>query len=228
MGISNTNKAVCDICGEVRYSEHKQIDFLKELKEDGWRGSISKIMCDNCASGRRKAGAKYRSNGQKGKEKPVNSAQLIGNLTKDPELKHSGENKIAVCRFTVAVNDRRKNPKTKQWEDNPSFIPVVTFGRQAENCSKYLAKGRKVGVNGKIQTGSYINKDGNKVYTTEIIANNVEFLGGGPQNHGQTAPDGEQDAAAKEQPEAPVPPVPPVDEQYMEGFFPLEDEDIPF
>ena len=109
----------------------------------------------------------------------MNSVVLIGNLTRDPELRYStGASQTAICRFTVAVNDRRRNPQTQEWEDNASFIPIVVFGKTAENCEKYLAKGRKVAVNGRIQTGSYVNKDGNKVYTTEVIASNVEFLGG--------------------------------------------------
>ena len=106
----------------------------------------------------------------------VNTVILIGNLTKDPETRYStGQNQTAVCRFTIAVNDRRKN-QNGEWEDNPSFIPIVVFGKKAENCDKYIGKGSKVAVNGKIETGSYVNKDGQKVYTTDVIANEVEFL----------------------------------------------------
>ena len=109
----------------------------------------------------------------------MNSVVLIGNLTRDPELRYStGANQTAICRFTIAVNDRRRNPQTQEWEDNASFIPIVVFGKQAENCDRYLSKGRKAAVSGRIQTGSYVNKEGVKVYTTEVIANNVEFLGG--------------------------------------------------
>ena len=104
----------------------------------------------------------------------MNSVILIGNLTRDPELRYStGMNQTAICRFTVAVNDGYGD------KQRTSFIPVVVFGKQAENCDRYLAKGRKVAVNGRIQTGSYTNKEGAKVYTTDVIANNVEFLGGG-------------------------------------------------
>ena len=116
----------------------------------------------------------------------MNSVVLIGNLARDPELRYStGMNQTAICRFTIAVNDRRRNQQTGEWEDNASFIPIVVFGKQAENCDKYLSKGRKAAVSGRIQTGSYVNKDGNKVYTTEVIANNVEFLGGGNPSSGQ-------------------------------------------
>ena len=106
----------------------------------------------------------------------MNQVMLIGNLTKDPEVRYStGQNQTAICRFTVAVNDRRKN-QNGEWEDNPSFIPIVVFGKKAENCDKYLGKGSKVGITGKIETGSYVNKDGQTIYTTDVIANEVEFL----------------------------------------------------
>lgn len=107
----------------------------------------------------------------------MNKVVIIGNLTKDPEVRYTtGENPTAVCRFTVAVNEKRKNPQTKEWEDTPSFIPVTVFGKQGENCDRYLSKGSKAAVEGRIQTGSYTNKEGQKVYTTEVVAINVEFL----------------------------------------------------
>lgn len=105
----------------------------------------------------------------------MNHVILIGNLTKDPELRYT-QSQTAVCRFTVAVNDRAKNPNSGEWEDTPSFIPVIVWGRLAENCDKFLSKGRKVAVNGRIKTGSYTNKEGRKVYTTDVVASNVEFL----------------------------------------------------
>ena len=103
----------------------------------------------------------------------MNVAIIIGNLCKDPDLRYStGEDRKAVCRFTVAVNTGYgDNQRT-------SFLPVVCFGKQAENCDKFLRKGSKVSVRGLIQTGSYTNKEGQKVYTTEIVADNfgIEFL----------------------------------------------------
>lgn len=112
----------------------------------------------------------------------MNSVILIGNLTKDPELRYSsGQNQTAICRFSVAVNDGYgDNQRT-------SFIPIVVFGKRAENCEKYLSKGSKAGVKGRIQTGSYVNKNGQKVYTTEVVAEDVEFLShnqGGNRNDG--------------------------------------------
>ena len=164
----------------------------------------------------------------------MNSVILIGNLTRDPELRYStGANQTAICRFTVAVNDRRRNPQTQEWEDNPSFIPIVVFGKQAENCDRYLAKGRKVAVNGKIQTGSY-EKDGRTVYTTEVIANNVEFLGG---QQGQGGGYGQQGFGQQQGgfvPQQPAPQQAPQGGQPTEigapgdGFTSLQDDDIPF
>ena len=179
----------------------------------------------------------------------MNSVILIGNLTRDPELRYAtGGSQTAVCRFTVAVNERRRNPQTQEWEDNPSFIPVVVFGKQAENCDRYLAKGRKVAVQGRIQTGSYTNKEGNKVYTTDVIANNVEFLsprneggqgsygqnqggfgqGGYGQGRGQSGgfpqDDGFGQGGGFQQGQS----APQQDQSIPEGFQALQDDDIPF
>ena len=121
----------------------------------------------------------------------MNKVVIIGNLTKDPETRYTtGENPTAICRFTVAVNEKRKNPQTKDWEDSPSFIPVTVFGKQGENCDKYLSKGSKAAVEGRIQTGSYTNKEGQKVFTTEVVASNVEFLSSRSESASETAPNG--------------------------------------
>lgn len=112
----------------------------------------------------------------------MNNVVLIGNLARDPELRYTtGGNQTAVCRFTIAVNDGFGD------RQRTSFIPIVVFGKSGENCEKYLRKGSKVCVNGRIQTGSY-EKDGRTVYTTDVIANNyggVEFLTSGQQSGGQ-------------------------------------------
>lgn len=102
----------------------------------------------------------------------MNSVLLIGRLTRDPEVRYTtGQNQTAVARFGIAVTDGYgENERT-------SFINIVVFGRQAENCEKYLEKGRQVGITGRIQTGSY-EKDGRTVYTTDVVANRIEFLGG--------------------------------------------------
>ena len=99
----------------------------------------------------------------------MNNVVLIGRLTKDPELAYGGQNSdIAVCRFTLAV-DRPTQDKAAD------FIRIVVFRKQAETAHQYLAKGRQCAVEGRIQTGSYTNKDGQKVYTTDVIVEQVEF-----------------------------------------------------
>lgn len=101
----------------------------------------------------------------------MNSAILIGNLTKDVELRYStNENKTAVARFTLAVNEGYGE------RQETSFIPIVVFGKDAENCEKYLKKGSQCAVRGRIKTGSYEGKNGT-VYTTDVIAEKVKFLG---------------------------------------------------
>jgi len=103
----------------------------------------------------------------------MNLAVMIGYLTRDPETRVT-ESQLSITRFSVAIS----RGKDKNGEDRGADFPnVVVFGKQAENCERYLQKGSQVGVQGHIQTGSYTNKDGNKVYTTEVIADRVEFLG---------------------------------------------------
>ena len=80
---------------------------------------------------------------------------------------------MAICRFTLAVD----RPRSKDGEQTADFIRITVWDRQAESCGRYLSKGRQVAINGRIQTGSYTNRDGQKVYTTDVVANNVEFLG---------------------------------------------------
>ena len=100
----------------------------------------------------------------------MNNVVLIGRLTKDPELAYGGQNSdIAVCRFTLAV-DRPTQDKAAD------FIRIVAFRKQAENAKQYLAKGRQCAVEGRIQTGSYKDREGKTVYTTDVVANRVEFL----------------------------------------------------
>ena len=100
----------------------------------------------------------------------MNAVQLVGRLTKDPEIKYT-EGQMAVARFTVAID---RPPRDGQKEAD--FPNVVVFGKQAENCGKYTAKGKLIGIEGRIQTGSYTNKNGDKVYTTDVVANRVEFI----------------------------------------------------
>ena len=100
----------------------------------------------------------------------MNSVILVGRLTKDPELRYTAANQTAVSTFTLAVD----RPFSKEKEAD--FIRIVVYGKSAENCKTYLAKGSTAGIQGRIQTGSYETKDGEKRFTTDVIAERVEFL----------------------------------------------------
>ena len=103
----------------------------------------------------------------------MNKVILMGRLTRDPEVRYSqGENAMAVARYALAV-DRKYNRNND--EQSADFINCVTFGRNGEFAEKYLRKGTKIVVTGRIQTGSYTNKDGVKVYTTDVVVEEQEF-----------------------------------------------------
>ena len=104
----------------------------------------------------------------------MNKVILMGRLTRDPEVRYSqGENALAIARYTLAVDRRfRRNNDGEQTAD---FIGCVAFGRSAEFAEKYFRQGLKIAVTGRIQTGSYINKDGKRVYTTDVVVENQEF-----------------------------------------------------
>lgn len=101
----------------------------------------------------------------------MNSVQLMGRLTKDPEVRYTSS-QMAVATFTVAVD----RPKKAEGEQSADFPRITVFGRQAENCEEYLSKGNRAIIEGRIQTGSYKNKNGDTVYTTDVVANRVEFI----------------------------------------------------
>lgn len=102
----------------------------------------------------------------------MNKAILMGRLTRDPEVRYSqGENPTAVARYSLAVERRFK----KEGEADADFINIVAFGKAGEFAEKYFRKGMKVAITGRIQTGSYTNKEGQKVYTTDVIAEEQEF-----------------------------------------------------
>ena len=104
----------------------------------------------------------------------MNKVQLVGRLTRDPEIRYSqGENATATARFSVAVNRRFKNSEGNYDAD---FINCVAFGKSAEFVEKYFKKGMAIGLTGRIQTGSYTNKDGQKVYTTDVVVEETEFV----------------------------------------------------
>ena len=126
----------------------------------------------------------------------MNTVQLIGRLTKDIELRYAKEN-MAVARFTLAVNRFKRDA-------GADFISCIAFGKTAELMDKYVGKGSQIGIVGRIQTGSF-EKDGKKVYTTDVIADQVEFLGKKESNEESQ-----------------------VVSQIPEGFAQLTDDDIPF
>ena len=118
----------------------------------------------------------------------MNKVVLVGRLTRDPEVRYSqGDNATAVSRYTLAVDRRFR----RDGEPTADFIPCVIFGRSAEFAEKYFHQGMRVSISGRIQTGSYTNKDGVKVYTTEVIVEEQEFAeskNAGGNNGGYSAP----------------------------------------
>ncbi len=105
----------------------------------------------------------------------MNKVILMGRLTRDPEIRYSqGEQSTAVARYTLAV-DRRFTRNNSPDQPTADFIGCVAFGRSAEFAEKYFRKGLKIVVTGRIQTGSYINRDGQKVYTTDVVVEDQEF-----------------------------------------------------
>lgn len=102
----------------------------------------------------------------------MNSVHLIGRLTRDPELRYTAGTQTAVAAFALAIDRYAKQGEEKKAD----FPNIIVFGKTAENCEKYLKKGMLAGVEGRLQTGSYKNKNGETVYTTDVIADKVEFL----------------------------------------------------
>ena len=101
----------------------------------------------------------------------MNSVQLVGRFTRDPEIRYA-DSGTSIARFTLAVDRAYK----REDGDNADFIGCIAFGKTAEFVERYFGKGQRIGLIGRIQTGSYVNKDGNKVYTTDVVADRVEFV----------------------------------------------------
>lgn len=144
----------------------------------------------------------------------MNRVDLIGRTTKDIEISYTRETQIAVGRFTLAVNRRKK-------EDGADFISCKVWGRTAENMSQYVKKGHKVGISGRIETGSYKNRDGFTVYTTEVVVEDFDLL----------EPKHEQSTPASQ----PAPPAQPAEQsphqQSLDDLpdsFEQADDDLPF
>ena len=147
----------------------------------------------------------------------MNSVILIGRLARDPELSYTPNTQNAKCIFTIAVDRPRRNGE----DQGADFIRITVWGTQGENCDRYLSKGRQVAIAGRIQTGSYKNRDGQTVYTTDVVAERVEFLGG----NNQQAPARTEEPAP--QPE-PAPQQTQLDMDDLPDTFSAAEDDIPF
>ena len=145
----------------------------------------------------------------------MNKVILMGRLTRDPEVRYSkGENPLAIARYTLAVDRRFR----RDGEQSADFIQCVAFGRQAEHAERYYRQGLKVVVSGRIQTGSYTNRDGVKVYTTEVVVEEQEFA--------ESKASSDANAGGFQSAPAPAPSAPAGD-----GFMNIPDgidEELPF
>jgi single-strand DNA-binding protein len=106
----------------------------------------------------------------------INSVVIVGNLTRDPELRATPSG-TSVCSLRIAVNDRVKDPTTGEWGDKPNYFDVDVFGGQGERCSQYLARGRQVAVSGRLRWREWEAQDGSKRQAVSIVADNVQFIG---------------------------------------------------
>lgn len=163
----------------------------------------------------------------------MNKVILMGRLTRDPDIRYSqGERSMAIARYTLAVDRRgRRNQDGGQEQQTADFISCVAFDRQAEFAEKYLHQGTKLVVSGRIQTGSYVNKDGQKVYTTDVVIEDQEFAeskaaasehGGGYNNYG-----GNNNGFQPQQPSRPAP-ASALGDGFMNIPDGVDDEGLPF
>ena len=144
----------------------------------------------------------------------INRVVLVGNLTRDPELRHTAGGS-AVCSLRLAVNTRRKDQSTGEWGEKPNFFDITVWGQQGENCAQYLAKGRPVGVDGRLEWREWDAPDGTKRQAVEIVADSVQFLGGrGDGDFGGGGGNQYVPASASSAP--------------ADDFAPAADDDIPF
>ena len=140
----------------------------------------------------------------------LNHVTIVGNLTKDPELRHTPGG-TAVCQMRVASNTRRKDSATGEWGDKPNYFDVIVWGNQGENAAKWLSKGKKVGISGRLDWREWETKEGSKRQTVEIVAEQVQFLSP-RENGGSGSSGGDYRSTAGEE----------------ESFAGASDDDIPF
>lgn len=146
----------------------------------------------------------------------INKVIVTGNLTRDPELRETSDG-LQILSFGVAVNDRRKNQQTQQWEDRPNFVDCAMFGNRAASVARFLSKGAKVAIEGKLRWSQWQAKDGSSRSKLTVAVDEIEFLQ--RKEDGQHGMSGETAAAYRAMGVAPsqVAPAPP-----------LYDDDIPF
>ena len=151
----------------------------------------------------------------------MNKVILMGRLTRDPEVRYSaGENALAIARYTLAVDRRFR----RDGEANADFINCVSFGRTAEFAEKYFRQGLKIAVTGRIQTGSYTNREGQKVYTTEVVVEDQEFAESKASSDSYVASHPRTEAT-------PAPSMPSPSAASADGFMNIPDgidEELPF
>ena len=121
----------------------------------------------------------------------INRVVLVGNLTRDPELRHTPGG-TAVCSLRIAVNTRRKDGATGEWTEKPNYFDVTVWGNQGESCAQYLAKGRPVAIDGRLEWREWEAQDGTKRQAVEVIADSVQFLGGKGDADGAPSAGGNQ------------------------------------
>ena len=149
----------------------------------------------------------------------INVVVVTGNLTRDPELR-SLPSGTSVCDLRIAVNTRRKNGATGEWEDKPNYFDVKVWGAQGENCARFLSKGRPVAVQGRLEWREWETQDGQKRQAVDIIAESVQFLGGREEASG-----GGFSASAGTRSDVPVDER---DFQTAASAVGIGDDDIPF
>ena len=120
----------------------------------------------------------------------INRVILVGNLTRDPELRHTPSG-TAVCKLRLAVNSRQKDSATGQWGEKPNYFDVTVWGNQGESCAQYLSRGRPIGVDGRLDWREGEAQDGTKRQAVEIIADTVQFLGSPLDESGEGGKSGE-------------------------------------
>lgn len=153
----------------------------------------------------------------------MNNVELIGRLTRDPDIRYTSGSQMAVATFPIAID----RPPDKDGNKQTDFPRITVFGKQAESCEKYLKKGRMVAVQGRIQTGSYKDKNGNTIYTTDVVATRIEFIDWGNQQQAPQQPPAQyQQQGGQYQPQY-QPQQPPQYQQQMPDFEAIE-EDVPY